>query len=70
MHRQLLIESIFEATPETQKGYNHSGQRVVELSHKKRSMYATLEKLPDVQLHVLSRMSEQYVDLAEFFRVF
>jgi hypothetical protein len=52
--RSLLIQKIFEHVPFTYKGVNRNGEHIIQIENRHATVYATLERLSQVELSKLA----------------
>ena len=55
MTRHILIRAIFDMMPRTYKGINRDGEHIIQIRTKNTDVYATLERLSDIELHALAK---------------
>lgn len=55
MIRHNLIRAVFDMTPRTYKGINRDGEHIIQIHTKSTTVYATLERLSDIELHELAK---------------
>ena len=55
MTRYNLIREIFDITPRTYKGINRDGEHIIQIHTKNTAVYATLERLSNMELNSLAK---------------